>query len=173
MQTRNSQHKPVIRLILSNLILVFLAGCSSQPAVYTDTHAMSGHIPTSPAAAAKTRHPAVEIALAQLSKPYRYGGNSPAGFDCSGLVHFAFSRSGIPVPRTSLDQYRHSQPIGRERIQPGDLLFFQIAGKQPSHVGLYVGKGQFIHASTSEKKVTLSGLKNPYWRKRLIGAGRY
>jgi cell wall-associated NlpC family hydrolase len=115
----------------------------------------------------------VEIALGQLKRPYRYGGISPKGFDCSGLVYYAYSRSGVEIPRTSIAQYRQSTPIRNERIQPGDLLFFRIARKSPSHVGLYVGEGQFVHASTSERRVTLSQLESPYWRNRLIGAGRY
>jgi cell wall-associated NlpC family hydrolase len=115
----------------------------------------------------------VEVALAQLKRPYRYGGISPRGFDCSGLVYYAYSRSGVEIPRTSTAQYRQSKPIKNERIQPGDLLFFRIERKSPSHVGLYVGEGQFIHASTSQRRVTISHLESPYWRKRLIGAGRY
>lgn len=178
MYTRKIRHKPIKQpatwLILGILMQCCLVGCSSTPTVSSHTQPTIQNAPgvrlTSPSQAGR---PAVELALGQLDKPYRYGGYTPKGFDCSGLVYFAFSSNGISIPRTSHEQCRHSRPIDTDQIQPGDLLFFRIERKQPSHVGLYIGSGQFIHASTSEKAVALSQLENPYWKKRLISAGRY
>jgi len=108
-----------------------------------------------------------------LNAPYRYGGLTPRGFDCSGLIHYSFTRSGVEVPRTSLEQYRHAQRISLDRIRPGDLLFFRTSRRKPTHVGIYAGDRHFIHASTGEHAVVLSSMDNPYWRRRLLGAGRY
>lgn len=121
------------------------------------------------------QHPVsvVDTALDQLDSPYRYGGHSPQGFDCSGLVYYAHLRNGIAIPRTTRDQHRDATPVPLRDLSPGDLLFFRESRRKPTHVGLYVGDGRFIHASTSEQAVTLSRLSNPYWREHLLGAGRY
>lgn len=111
-------------------------------------------------------------ALAMSGKPYRFGGSSPAGFDCSGLVHFAHREAGISVPRTAEQQFHHSQRVSRAALQPGDLVFFRIAGKV-SHVGLYAGEGRFVHAPSSGKQVEVTTLDHPYWRRHLVGSGRF
>ncbi len=141
-----------------------LSGCASQPTAPTSK-------PTPPNEPAPP-HRVVETALAQLDKPYRYGGQSPRGFDCSGLVYYAYRNSGIAVPRTSREQLRQARPVSLRELLPGDLLFFRERRKV-THVGLYVGEGRFIHASTGERMVKLSSLTSPYWREHLIGAGRY
>ena len=115
----------------------------------------------------------VDTALNQLNRPYRYGGHSPRGFDCSGLVYYAHLHNGIAIPRTTRDQHQGATPVALRDLSPGDLLFFRESRRKPTHVGLYVGDGRFIHASTSEQAVTLSRLNSPYWREHLLGAGRY
>ncbi|MCG7871217.1 MAG: C40 family peptidase [Candidatus Thiodiazotropha lotti] len=119
-----------------------------------------------------SRHPVVAIAEKLKGKPYRYGGVSPEGFDCSGLMHYVFQQVGLSIPRTTQDQYRASKRIATEDLQPGDLLFFKISSRKLSHVGLYAGNGRFIHASTSKRRVAAAKLDETYWSKRLIGAGR-
>jgi cell wall-associated NlpC family hydrolase len=154
-------------LLACLLLLSAVAGCSSHP--YVTPQQTPSALPDAP----KT-HPAVTTALAQLDKPYRYGGYTPQGFDCSGLVYYAYQHSGIVIPRTSREQLRAARPIPRHELAPGDLLFFRERKKrQASHVGLYVGDGRFVHASTSAQSVTLSLLDNPYWEKRLVSIGRY
>lgn len=117
-------------------------------------------------------HPAVEIAENLKGVPYRYGGVTPKGFDCSGLVHFAYHKAGIKIPRTTRDLYRVSRRLPIEQAKPGDLLFFKINSRKLSHVGLYAGNGRFIHASTGQNRVADGSLEDPYWRDRLIGIGR-
>jgi cell wall-associated NlpC family hydrolase len=148
------------------LALCGLAACSSQPHVAPQSRAADTQ-------AAAERHQVVETALAQLNKPYRYGGHSGQGFDCSGLVYYAYQSVGIAIPRTARAQQRSARAIPLQDLSPGDLLFFRERGGKPSHVGLYVGKNRFIHASTSRQTVMLSSLANPYWKERLISAGRY
>jgi len=116
--------------------------------------------------------------IAQLAKslegsPYRYGGNSPKqGFDCSGLVHYTHNKFGIHVPRTSLQQFNAAKSISRKKLQSGDLVFFKLNKKKVSHVGIYIGNGQFIHAPESGKVVSTSKLNEPYWQARIAGSGR-
>jgi cell wall-associated NlpC family hydrolase len=109
-----------------------------------------------------------------LGKPYRYGGNHPAtGFDCSGFVQYTHAVAGIDLPRTTYQQLRATHPISRQQLRPGDLIFFRINRKRfVSHVGIYLGNGEFIHSPSSGKHVTIAKLDNPYWRKVYSSAGR-
>lgn len=112
-------------------------------------------------------------ARGQLGRRYRYGGTSPAtGFDCSGLAWYVHTVNGITIPRTSGAQRRSAQPVGLANLQPGDLLFFRIAGKL-GHVAIYDGDGRFVHAPSSGKTVVRGSLDNLYWRERLLFAGRF
>ncbi len=119
------------------------------------------------------RRHVVQTAQAMLGKPYRYGGTSPSkGFDCSGLVQYAHHKAGIQVPRSSASQYAQAQRVSVRNLKPGDLLFFRI-GSKLSHVGIYLGDGEFIHAPSSGKRVSKANLSNPYWSERLVSVGNY
>lgn len=112
------------------------------------------------------------MAQSMIGKRYLYGGSSPQqGFDCSGLVYFTHTQVGDYVPRTSRDQLYASRKITLSELQPGDLLFYRINGK-PSHVGIYIGDKKFVHAPSSGKKVSITTMDNPYFKPRLIRAGR-
>ena len=111
-------------------------------------------------------------ALAQLGKPYRYGGEGPDAFDCSGLVHFTHQAVGIDTPRTTVDQFHAARRIELRAIEPGDLLFFRIDSAEISHVGVYIGGGQFVHAPQSGRPVERRPLDDSYYRARLVAAGR-
>jgi murein DD-endopeptidase len=117
--------------------------------------------------------PVVRAATAMLGAPYHYGGSSPRGFDCSGLVYYAFREAGIRVPRTTGAQLRHAQPVPLTDIVPGDLLFFHQRFRRVSHVGIYVGGGWFIHAPSRGKRVSYESIRDSYWKPRLVTAGRY
>ena len=108
-----------------------------------------------------------------IGKRYRYGGASPSGFDCSGLVYYSFREAGIHVPRTTTQQYHQSKRIKLSQLQPGDLIFFKISREKLSHVGIYAGEGRFIHAPSGGKRVAYASLDNEYWETRVIGAGRF
>jgi cell wall-associated NlpC family hydrolase len=109
-----------------------------------------------------------------LGIPYRYGGSTPRrGFDCSGLVYYAFRKTGIRVPRTTGAQLRHAQTVPLPEILPGDLLFFRQRSSRVSHVGIYAGDGWFIHAPSRGKRVSWESLQSSYWKPRLVAAGRY
>lgn len=146
-------------LLLAGLLLqLLLSGCSL--------------LPGRPAPETGPRARVVAAALDMLGAPYRYGGHSPAGFDCSGLVRFSYAQAGIEVPRTAFDQYLRSTPVPNDRLQPGDLLFFTLQSRSISHVGIYVGDGKFVHAPAFGKRVMASRLDDPYWRRHLVRGGR-
>jgi cell wall-associated NlpC family hydrolase len=113
--------------------------------------------------------------LAQVGKPYRYGGADPvSGFDCSGLVSYAHSREGVSVPRTAAAQFAAARKVDADRLQPGDLVFFRLdpGSRAVTHVGIYTGQGRFVHAPQTGRSVGEAGLDEPYYRARFAGAGR-
>jgi len=116
---------------------------------------------------------ALDVARTLLGSPYRYGGTDPKGFDCSGLVRYAFSQSGVELPRTSREMFRASLRIDPQKIEPGDLVFFALSANKVSHVGIYAGQNRFIHSPSSGKGVSYASMANPYWQRRLIAAGRF
>lgn len=116
---------------------------------------------------------AARYALQVVGAPYRYGGNTPRGFDCSGLVQYSYARAGVAIPRTTREQRRRSYAVSRKHLRPGDLLFFDQLGKRGSHVGLYLGDQRFVHAPASGKVVHVSTLANPYWQRHLLEIRRF
>lgn len=111
-------------------------------------------------------------AVSLLGRPYRWGGNGPEAFDCSGLVRFVHQQLGIEVPRTAADQFTAAQPVKVGELQPGDLLFFRLESRRISHVAIYAGEGRFVHAPQSGRAVELRTLDDRFYRPRLAGAGR-
>ena len=110
---------------------------------------------------------------AWLGVPYKYGGNDKQGVDCSGFVCAIYqSVYKIPLPRTSKQQFEKSIKVKQENLIQGDLVFFKLNTKEVSHVGIYMGRDSFAHASTS-KGVVLSSLKIPYYKNCFMGGGRY
>ena len=94
--------------------------------------------------------------------PYVYGGSSPNGFDCSGFVQYVFGNNGIDLPRTADYQAEVGIPVSKEDLQPGDLVFFAGDYVNVSHVGIYVGNGQMIHASSGKHQIDYDDLSRPY-----------
>jgi cell wall-associated NlpC family hydrolase len=109
---------------------------------------------------------AVALAKTQLGVPYRWGGASPAGFDCSGLVMWAYGHLGLSLPHNAAALYGVGRPVQRSALRPGDLLFFSGLG----HVGIYVGKGRMIHAPQSGRNVEIQSLAER--RGSYVGARR-
>ena len=112
---------------------------------------------------------AAKVALRAVGVPYRWGGTSPAsGFDCSGLVYWAYGRVGKAVPHSSYALYGLGRSVRRSRLRAGDLLFFSGLG----HVGLYVGRGRMVHAPQSGRRVEVVPLGRSHYGIRLVGARR-
>lgn len=110
---------------------------------------------TADVAPVAARSTAVQLAMGKVGSPYRWGGTGPRAFDCSGLVNWAFDQVGVDLPRTSRALSRVGTPVSRADLQPGDLVFFY---SPVSHVGIYVGDGRMVHASTSGEPVAVAGI---------------
>ncbi|MGP1676918.1 MAG: C40 family peptidase [Burkholderiales bacterium] len=113
-------------------------------------------------------------ALAYLGTPYRAGGLSPqTGFDCSGLVAYAYREGAdLVLPRNTLGLSRLGAPIERAALRPGDLVFYNTQRREYSHVGIYLGENRFIHAPSSGGEVRVENLHADYWMRRYSGARR-
>ncbi len=114
----------------------------------------------------------VRTALAFRGARYRRGGTSRGGFDCSGFTRYVFAKYGILLPHSSAAQARIGRPVSKSELQPGDLVFFQTYRRGISHVGIYIGNGRFVHASTHRRGVTVDYLDSPYYGPRYRGARR-
>jgi len=113
-----------------------------------------------------------QAAFGFLATPYRFGGNSRKGIDCSAFVQQVFRELDIDLPRSAREQFHVGTKIDRDELQTGDLLFFRTYAKYPSHVGIYLGDGKMIHASSRSRRVVVTDIDYPYYRKRFIGAKR-
>jgi len=132
-----------------------------------------GSEPTKVASAVSERHDnVVRTALAYRGARYVRGGTGRSGFDCSGFTRYVYAKYGINLPHSSRAQVNHGVPVSRSQLKPGDLLFFQTRGSRISHVGIYIGDGKFVHASTPRGGVRVDSLSNSYYAKRFRAARR-
>ncbi len=158
-------------------VLIIVAGCSSSPRFAGPSS------PAEPAAGVTYSLPPsgepgdtggnaiVRRAADYLGTPYRNGGTTTKGVDCSGLTWTVYRSFGISLPRTSREQAGVGTPVPRNELTAGDLIFFG-SGNTISHVGIYAGDGEFIHASTRSRSVRFDRLDNKYFRKRYVTARR-
>ena len=116
----------------------------------------------------------VRYARNMMDKNYAYGGDDPSkGFDCSGLVMYAYKETGIIIPRTTLAQYKKARKIELKNAKEADLVFFSTYAEGATHVGIYLGNGKFIHSPSTGKKVQIVDMENPYWKKNFYGAASF
>jgi len=144
-------------------VIAMLAGCSSAPEIPEQTTVRASN---------EVASKAVVYAREMLGKPYRFAGETPEGFDCSGLVKYSYGRAGISMPRDTQSQHRMSVLVSTRGLRQGDLLFFDQEGKKKSHVGIYLGNGRFIHAPSSGGKVRIDSVNSEYWKKHFVEARR-
>ena len=112
----------------------------------------------------------INNALSLQGIPYLFGGSSRNGFDCSGFTQYVFAGSDIALPRTSFEQFKTGTSVNRQQLQQGDLVFFTTYAAGASHVGIYIGGGNFVHASI--KGVKISGINESYYNSHYVGARR-
>lgn len=158
-------------------IVLVLHGCSgTEPKPDVGSHETRTKAVTPKETTARdtnsTGNKVANLAQGVLGSPYKYGGSSPSGFDCSGLVYYTHSKLGLSVPRTTRQQAQHADTLRLRDVEPGDILFFKIYGNRISHVGIYTGNNQFIHAPKSGKFVSYASIDDPFWRQRFVKAGR-
>ena len=115
----------------------------------------------------------VKFAKKYLNTGYVYGGNSPQGFDCSGFTQFVYNKFGYDMPRRSQDQMNLGIPVSQKNLAPADLVFFSTSkSKQVNHVGIYIGEGKFIHASSGSRRIRINTLNDSYFKTRYQGGRR-
>ncbi|MDO9352542.1 MAG: NlpC/P60 family protein [Solirubrobacteraceae bacterium] len=124
-----------------------------------------------PTSASKLASTALRTARTALGTPYRDGGRTTSGFDCSGLVHWAFAHAGRTLPRTSQAMYKRGWAVTKATVRPGDLVFFDSAGRGASHVGIVVSRTTAISATTSSG-VAIHDIATGYWADHYVGARR-
>ncbi|TJY62130.1 NlpC/P60 family protein [Sinimarinibacterium sp. CAU 1509] len=146
-----------LRFALAAWLCLFIAACASTVPAPSDP---------------QLQHTVVLEALGQVGRPYRYGGTTPEGFDCSGLVQFAYAQAGVKLPRSTREQYRVGTPVDRTALEPGDLLFYRFNSGPVDHVALYLGDGEAIHAPASGRAVIVAGVDLPYWQNHFVQAVR-
>ncbi len=148
-----------------------MTGCAGAPSTQATENA--GRVTVEP----RSTHDAVggaiaDVAMGMVGTRYRYGGTDPVeGFDCSGLVYYAYTQAGYRVPRTSQELFRTARKISVGDADPGDLMFFQDQTKL-SHVGIYLGDGFFVHAPATGQNVAVGSLDSPYYQEHLVAVGR-
>jgi cell wall-associated NlpC family hydrolase len=135
--------------VLAFAFAAFLFGCAG-PFADAARGAATRHEPAPHVHKISVGERVAKIALKEVGVPYRWGGVSPlSGFDCSGLVYYAYGRLGIKLPHSSYALFDHGRGISRRKMRPGDVLFFSGLG----HVGIYVGRGRMVHAPHSGSRV--------------------
>ena len=142
--------------------VIFLSaiGCATFP-----TQPVTEHMPTTGEKAALT-------AVSMIGRPYKYKGDSPAGFDCSGLVQYSYQAAGLDVPHGTKALMNRTRSIDGN-LQTGDLLFFNERGKKYSHVGIYLENDTFVHAPSRGGKVRIDSLQDAYWKDHFVDARRF
>ena len=111
-------------------------------------------------------------ALSLRGAPYKNGGISPDGFDCSGFVRYVYQQHGVAMPREVREQFKVGKQVDRGQLEPGDLVFFSTVAPGASHVGIVIGGDQFVHAPSERGVVRVESLSQQYWGSRYIGAKR-
>lgn len=158
-------------VILLTLLGVGCATRGARPEPFPRPGESSARAPSFPPALSVG--PAIVRAALELrGRPYGPGGSGPDRFDCSGFVQFVFARSELALPRTVSQQFAATSSIGDLDPAAGDLLFFRTAGDAPTHVGIAMGNGRFVHAPSSRGVVRVESLSAPYWRERFADARR-
>lgn len=147
---------------------------TSLPAEDTGSSAANDNVSSVPSSGSGSS--AVSIAYQYLGVPYVYGGASPSGFDCSGFTMYVYNQLGISLPHGATPQLKYGTYVSRSELQPGDLVFFSDGSYPASHVGIYVGDDQFIHASSSTGNgycVCVSSLNTNYYSRNFVGGRRF
>jgi cell wall-associated NlpC family hydrolase len=172
---RLEQHTivPGQHLLIEPCDPIAVAGSAPPPLGGRDSSGLAGALGTAGAgSAAGIAKRVTAVARTMLNVPYRFGGSTLRGIDCSAYVQRVFGLLDVRIPRTAREQYSVGAPVDRDELQVGDLVFFRTYASYASHVGIYLGDDRFIHASSMVRRVAIDSIALPYYRKRFIGARR-
>jgi len=169
----NYNNNPALLLALPVLMTACGGGKATRPAPPPPTANWPKTVPDNPEAANSVLMRAISL----VGTPYRYGGNTPdSGFDCSGLVYYAYKDLvKFRIPRTANEMYhlRDASPVDRGELESGDLVFFRTQGRGTAdHVGVYVGNGKFIQSPRTGQDIQITSLSEDYWQRHYVGARR-
>ncbi len=148
-------------LLVALLTFMFSSGCATRPPVNRST----GYTQSAGDKATST-------ALTMIGRPYKYRGETPAGFDCSGLVRYSYLTAGIELPHGTRALKDMTRSVGLWGARQGDLVFFWENGKKYSHVGIYIGDRKFIHAPSTGGNVRRDSVDDPYYKKHYLDTRR-
>jgi cell wall-associated NlpC family hydrolase len=115
----------------------------------------------------------IGLARRFMGTRYRWGATGPSAFDCSGFLQYVYARLGVTLPRTTFAMFQAGRPVPSAELLPGDMVFFTTYRPGPSHAGIYIGNGLFIHSSSGYGSVTITPLSKDYYQKRYLGARRF
>jgi cell wall-associated NlpC family hydrolase len=150
--------RPILGII--TVLLIALSGCAGSP-------------PRAERSSTPVQKEVIKTAHALLGSPYKYGGMTPEGFDCSGFVGYVYrNAAGVALPRETHALVRTGRPVSVAELRPADLVYFKIEHQKPLHVGIYLGEGTFIHSPSTRGKVNIQRLDQDYWKDRYLGARR-
>jgi cell wall-associated NlpC family hydrolase len=147
--------------VLLAAVLGLFSGCASAPKAGTGSYSQS------------RGDRAADTALTMLDRPYKYRGETPSGFDCSGLVRYSYLNAGLDVPHGTKALLKVTRSVHRRDARKGDLVFFDQSGRKYSHVGIYIGSDEFVHAPGTGGRVRKDSLDDPYWKKHYLDTRRF
>ena len=160
-------HRRTTHRLFTAAALGLLAGLLMNACAHAPARRVEGYTPSAGEKAAIT-------ATDMIGRPYRYRGDTPAGFDCSGLVRYSYLAAGVEVPHGTRALMSVTRSVGSLRdARLGDLLFFSQQGRKYSHVGVYVGNDQFVHAPSTGGSVRRDSLSDAYWKKHYLDTRRF
>ncbi len=156
------------------LVTVLVSGCATTGTPRPEPFPRTGVHETSPEAATPvlSGEAIARAAQALIGRPYAAGESGPDRFDCSGLVQYVYAHAGLALPRTVAEQMQIGERVPLNDIGPGDLLFFRIDASKPTHVGIAIGNGEFVHAPNARGEVRVENVSAGYWLRRFEFAKR-
>jgi len=143
------------------IAVLLVTGCASTPSKRVNGYSAS------------TGDKAAATALTMIGRPYQFKGETPGGFDCSGLVRYSYLTAGMDLPHGTKALLNITRSVGLRNARKGDLLFFNQEGKKYSHVGIYVGNDQFVHAPSTGGFVRRDSITDAYWKKHYLDTRRF
>jgi cell wall-associated NlpC family hydrolase len=148
-------------LLIMGIAVLLITGCVSAPSKRVNGYSASAG------------DKAAATALTMIGRPYQFKGETPGGFDCSGLVRYSYLTAGMDLPHGTKALLNSTRSVGLRNARKGDLLFFNQEGKKYSHVGIYVGDDQFVHAPSTGGFVRRDSITDAYWKKHYLDTRRF